>query len=405
MPSHKSTVKTTSEFLVTLMLIATVAGCKSESEKTSTSDSRPTEVVTNEPVIEEDNLEEYTDEEEVDGFDAPKGIIKYEGVVKDENENKLRTFHRLQHVLTLAQSAMRMRDSIFYARGSGLVGGPVDDSIRATSLFNDAWRAIDEYKQVMRSGATFDNAIPGLVDLTRMTSAEDSSENYLPDAGKSSLLSNGEYFFLGGAPFIGSVQTDEGGAFESPDGKLEMRFASSLSENANYILNFLLHKKNLPVEIGYGPPLEMYDGWSRDIRGIGSIIHIFKERVPVTFLTTKAAIPAELISVRVKLDDEGLGCVSDQPLMIFACRENISERDILAVYISSNANQKITFNHKIHSNALWTADLNDDGVDDVACVSSSFEGIGSDSMAELLWFVNVNGAWKIIDYAQMLDCT
>jgi hypothetical protein len=58
------------------------------------------------------------------------------------------------------------------------------------------------------------------------------------------------------------------------------------------------------------------------------------------------------------------------------------------------------------NNKLWTADLNGDGIADLACVSVSFEGAASSStLAEVLWFANIEGEWEIIDYAYDLDCT
>jgi hypothetical protein len=401
---HKNPALRAITFTTLILCLATLAGCKSGSEKTASIDSLQTETVSNEELAAEDEDDQYNSDDEA-GFDAPREIINYGGVLTDQNEHDLRTFQRLKDVLDQAQVALAIRDNLFYARGSDQVDGPLDDSIRATDTFKSAWRALENYKELMAPGYTFDDGIPGLLDLTRVVNAEDSSENYLPEPGESALLANGNYFVLGGAPFINGIQSDEGAAFESPEGKPEMRFETSVTENANYIFNFLLHMKTLPMTISYGPPLQMYDGWSRDVNGAGAIIHTFNERVPVYFLTTKGALPAELISVTVKLDAEGLGCVSDQPRMIFACHENISDQDILAVYIPENDQQKITFKYKIHNNALWTGDLNGDGVDDLACISSSFEGVADDSMAELLWFVNVNGEWKIIDYAQMLDCT
>ncbi len=388
--------------ILSFIFFANLAGCKSGSETSSEVDTLHTEAAGDTSQTEGIDGDVYGEE---GGVNAPREIISYNGVLTDQKENDLRTFQRLQDVINQVQTALMMRDSVFYARGSDQVGGPLDDSIRATAVFKNAWRAIGQYKEIMEPGYTFDDGIPGLIDLTRAVSAGDSSHSYLPAARKSTLLSKGDYFFVGGAPFIDVLQSDEGGAFISPDGKLETRFTSSVTENANYVLNFLLHMKTLPMEITYGPPLRMYDGWERDVNGVGAIIHNFTPRVPVIFLTTKGTITAELISVAVKLDAEGLGCVSDQPLMTFACRENISAYDILAVYISVDDRQKITFQYKNHNNALWTADLNDDGVDDLACVSSSFEGTAGDGMAELLWFVNVDGEWKIIDYARMLDCT
>ena len=55
--------------------------------------------------------------------------------------------------------------------------------------------------------------------------------------------------------------------------------------------------------------------------------------------------------------------------------------------------------------AVAIADFNLDGIQDIACVSDSFEGISSDTMAENLWFINIKGEWKVIDWGRQLDCT
>ena len=58
-----------------------------------------------------------------------------------------------------------------------------------------------------------------------------------------------------------------------------------------------------------------------------------------------------------------------------------------------------------HSAGVWTIDLNGDGIADLGCVSGAFEGIASDTMAEVLWYVNNNGKWQVLDYSTELDCT
>jgi hypothetical protein len=142
------------------------------------------------------------------------------------------------------------------------------------------------------------------------------------------------------------------------------------------------------------------------VNGIGSLIHTFIDRPPVLFLTESGLVPAYLIEVNVKLVPENLGCVSDQPLITFACSKNIDREEILGVFIPFN-NFSITsckINHEEKS--VWTADLNNDGIADMACVSNSYLGMASGSMlAKATWFVNLNGSWQILDRGEDHDCT
>ena len=111
------------------------------------------------------------------------------------------------------------------------------------------------------------------------------------------------------------------------------------------------------------------------------------------------------ISITVKIVPESLGCVSDQPRIEFACATSLESEDILAVYIPYQGDSKVSFTVNNPNSTVWTADLNGDGIADIACVSATFEGISSDTLAEVLWFVNIQGTWQIIDWGQDLDCT
>jgi hypothetical protein len=116
-------------------------------------------------------------------------------------------------------------------------------------------------------------------------------------------------------------------------------------------------------------------------------------------------IGAHLISVTLKIVPENLGCQSDQPLFEFACKTFVDSNDILGIYIPYDSYVPASFKLSRPSSFAWTADFNDDGVPDLACVSGTLEGISADTITNLLWYVNISGEWKVIDWGCQLDCT
>jgi hypothetical protein len=109
------------------------------------------------------------------------------------------------------------------------------------------------------------------------------------------------------------------------------------------------------------------------------------------------------VSVTHKLVPEGLGCVSDLPEIVFACA-TIPAKEVLGVYIPYDSGKPVSCVVSRNQH-LWTADLNNDGIPELAGVLDTFEGIASDTMARIIWYANVNGVWKLIDQAEELDCT
>jgi hypothetical protein len=188
-------------------------------------------------------------------------------------------------------------------------------------------------------------------------------------------------------------------------GNPEKHYYSDLTENGSYLLNSFYHFRNVRINVAFGEPHHSYDMGPQEVNGVGSLIHEYLDPVHVFFLTENGVVPARLISSEVKLVKEGLGCISDQPKHIFSCSKNIDAKGILAIYVPYHSEPVTEFKLTHLANGVWTADLNEDNIADLACVPGSFEGIGSDHMAEVLWFVNVNGTWQIIDYASQLDCT
>jgi hypothetical protein len=386
-------------FCLVMLLVLLLSACGSKGEK---------DVSTSAPALSEDTvLVENEPEEGSD--DTPRGrshnIIQYSGATDGEIKRALETFSPFIPVQTLASKSISLKDSLEMRRENQKLTDP-DDSLIFSPVENATYQAILDYKKRMAAGTPLkDDDCPGLLELVRFTEAADSSSHFLPEAGSPGFLSHGNFFFLGGAPFIYRLQQEDNSAFTDSQGKPEVRFATSITENANYLLHSVYHFKNGPIDVAYGPPLDSYEMGPQEVRGIGSLIHRFVERIPVFFITAAGPVPAHLVSITLKLVPEGLGCRSDQPLMTFACSKNLEEGEILGVYIPYGASSLTSAVVSRPSDYVWTADLNDDGIADLACVSGTFEGIASDTMAECLWFVNLNGTWKIIDWGEELDCT
>lgn len=324
-----------------------------------------------------------------------KDIVAYSGPVDDSIRKALETFTPLARVHDLAQQAIDLEDSLELAGAK--------DSMLVAAYKRKAYQAILAYKQAIAAGISPQEKAPSLLQLRREVSAEDSSARFLPTAENSTLHADGKFFLLGGAPFIGKMEPENNTQYTDPKGNPEIRFATSVTENASYLLTTICLRQKERIRITFGPPLSSYEMGPQEIHGIGSLQHEFVNRIPVTFLTTNGAIPAHLVSITTKLVSENLGCVSDQPLIEFACSKSIEENDILAIYITYTPSP-ISCKINRPDNTVWTADINNDGIADIACVSGTAEGV-SDIISEVLWFVNINGTWEIIDAGIELDCT
>ncbi len=246
---------------------------------------------------------------------------------------------------------------------------------------------------------------PSLLELTRTTLPNDSSSHHLPEIAASDFLSHGNFFFLGGAPFIYRMSEGETDVFKDANGNPEIRFVSNVSENTGYFPHSVFQFTNSKVTIDYGLPLGSYDYGPQHIRGIGSLIHTFDREVPAFFITEKGLVPCRVVSIAIKLVPENLGCVSDQPLITFGCAKVIDYSEILGIYIPLGSTPQMSPHVTRPANNVWTVDLNSDNVADLAMVSGTTEGISQEFIVECIWFININGEWKIIDAAQELDCT
>ena len=392
----------------TLLLICLVIQCSSCTQRSSNG-----EVVTDTTSTESTSAPEDFPATDGEDADDPGGgrIIGYEGTAKNDVRKELENFSPLTPVLSAASQCIAIKDSLEMVRRNA-DGNYVDkltdpaDSVVFRPLEIKAWQAIQEYKTWVAAGPSLKEQCPSLLAVDRVVSPEDKSAARLPEAGQSQFLSHGKFFFLGGAPFITEVMRDDGTPFMNAQGKPEKHYASILNENGNYLLNSVYHFDSPRMNVTFGEPLRSYDEGPQEVNGVGSLIHEFLDPVFVFFLTENGVVPAKLISATVKLVPENLGCVSDHPKYIFACEKNIDATEILAIYVAYHSAPVTSFKITRLANDTWTADLNEDGIADLACVQSSSIGEASgETIAEALWFVNVDGTWQIIDYATDLDCT
>jgi hypothetical protein len=382
----------------TVVITVILMCCKAPAAKEEASSSTPSvdQAQTETP-------EEFfpPEEEENDDFKIPRVHIEYHAALNDSIRAALETFPPFASVQVLAGSAIRLKDSISYLSESEQA--ETKDKQVVLPYEAAAYDAILAYRKHMASGTALANDGPGLLQLTRTTGAGDSSVYLLPKAGSSSFLSHGKFFFIGGYPFIEKIPPVDG-TYTNAEGNPETRYESSLTENGNFLLTSLYGFRSAPFTVKFGPPLQSYEGSPRDVNGIGSLIHEYAQRPSVFFLTETGLVSAEIISITLKLAPEDLGCTSDQPRILFACHKFLQARDILGVYIPYGSPAPTTCT-VTRDGALWTADVNGDGIADFASVSGTFEGISSDTMRDVLWFVNIDGEWKIIDAARELDCT
>ncbi len=380
--------------IVLILFIITVQSCK-QKEQTETT------------VEQTDSVSTQPQEPTQPAPETSSSFVQYNGASDDEIKRKLEAFSPLTEILSLASQAIKIKDSL-YSNNMNNQGGtiPPKDSVLFNQQENKTYKTIVAYKKMLLQGPSTKDACPSLMQLTRDVAPGDSSVGFLPQAGRSQFFSQGNFFFLGGAPFIGKLQPPDEATFTDASGKPETRFTTDITENGNFFLNSIYHFKNLPTEVTFGPPLRSYYGWSREVHSIGSLIHRFTNRLPVFLLTEEGVVSGSLSAVTIKLVPENLGCISDQPIIEFACSKSIEAQDILVVYIPYTSSTPTSCIVTRNDNRVWTADRNGDGVDDIACVSGSYMGMASGGIiAESLWFVNIDGQWKIIDAGENLDCT
>lgn len=378
--------------VVLSMLLLCSCGKPTSDNETSTDSTAYGEYATSDPV------EEYADEPSSEPL---REVIDYYGSIDDSMKMAMASFAPLEKVLAVSRRAIYYKDSLERVRETTELTDPGDSALFMPKM-NEALAEIMAYQAAMKQGARPADRCPKLTDIVRTPGESDKSSEFLPEARETGLLSNGNFFFMGGAPFI---NRDNESTYLGSDGKPEIHYTTSITENANYLFNSLYHYAGGPVTISFGGPLNSYESGDQEVNGIGSLLHSFVKPVPVFFITDEGPVRAQLISVNIKLVPEGMGCISDSPFYTFSSGNDLDPNDILGIFVpySQMSLDKLQVN-RIQT-GVWTLDLDGDGVSEIACVSGLFEGISSDEMHEVLWFVNTGGEWRILDWGADLDCT
>lgn len=372
------------------LLLLILLGCGKPAGESETADSTGYEYDT---LATSDEVSEPSSE-------ALREVVDYYGSIDDSVEVALASFEPLEKVLRASKAAIYFKDSIEYARQTTELTDPNDSALFMPRV-NDAYAAIIAYQAAMKQGAKPTDKAPKLIDIVRTPGESDKTSEYLPEARDSKLLSHGNFFFMGAAPFIVRDQEPSQG----PGGGPEQRYTISGTENANYLFNSVYHYAGGAVDVTFGPELNSYESGMQEVKGIGSLIHTFTQRIPVFFITEGGAVAAQLLSVRIKIVPEGLGCISDEPLYTFASSADLGEYEILGIFIPYTKMSLDKLQTTSIATGVRTIDLDGDGMSDLASVAGVFEGISSDMMNEVLWFVNINGEWRIIDWGADPDCT
>jgi hypothetical protein len=330
-------------------------------------------------------------EESTDSVGVTDNTITYAGVQEDSIHAILQTLPPLAPLLTLVTQMIRAQDSL------------QQDSVATVPYRQQVNKAIEDYKRITTGGIRMPENFRTLLQLNRPIPEGDTADGQLPLVKSSFLAARSNFFFAGGAPFLIKLEPDDNTIFTSPQGAPEIRAEAGQTENMEYLLSLAYRYSKTSVKILEGPVHEFYD---RPNFGLRMLVHQFTRRIPVFFLTEQGLIEAQLLSVRVKLHPESRGCVYDRPTLQFACQKLVSTDDILGIYIPFDTTTPSSCTIHRKDRGHWTADLNGDGIADIAAIASIFSGeVNGDALARVLWFANVDGQWQIIDFGEDVDCT
>jgi hypothetical protein len=274
------------------------------------------------------------------------------------------------------------------------------DSVSMDSAMNKAYDLILQYKDEMKSGVTTPKQ-KGLVEPGTLAN-DDESFDILPESTSKSL-NNGDFTFLGAAPFF----SQDPELYKDASGNPETHYYTDMPANAAFFLNYIYSRSPGSIDITYGPPIYMYGGDQMHVKEIGSLKHNFQNRIPVTFMTTEGSVPAYVASVNLRLGD-AYGCTSNLPTIEFAASKNIDPNSILGVFVSDTplSTAKGGILPEVHKD-LWEYDLDGDGSADIAGVISARPGevMTEDFIMVAIWYVRINGDWVVLDYALQPECT
>lgn len=293
-------------------------------------------------------------------------------------------------------AARKIRDSLWYAHTDGASEFTATDSAAFMPGVNKAYDVILQYTEQAKAGFKTERRKRPV--RSEGLQPDDESHQSLRESS-STTLTNADFMFLGGAPFV----TQQAEVFRDPSGNPETHYVIQIPENAEFFFNYVYSQNPGPMELGYGPPLNVYEGTDIDIKGIGSITHILKNRIPVWFLTSDGPVSATLIDVTIKLGYE-YGCVANTPAYTFACSEDVDAGSIFGVFSSVT---KLPIEKSVSSSfpQIWEYDIDGDGNADLARIESTFSGAASDAMVVAIWYVKIGDDWTVLDYGSEPDCT
>jgi hypothetical protein len=318
------------------------------------------------------------------------------GATRDSVQSVLGDIPSLQQICSLSvvslQEVNRYKDEHRINRYDTV---PLDTSFQ---LELRVYEMIMAYNRLLTFGIPLSGKMPNLVRTRAVT--DSISQLVLPKKPGNGTLHDGRYFFLGAGPFL--TKKDDS-LYKDQKGRAEIRYTCNINENTDYVFRMIRRFAHVRIDVALGPPCGSYDAGPQAVRGIGSLTHILRDRIPVNFITKQGIVRAELVSIKKKLFREDLGCVSDLPEIEFAC-SSIPKDEILGIYIPYDP---VNFEKCMvkRKGKLWTADLDGDMIPDLAGVSHTFFGVSSDTKANIIWYVNIDGKWKVIDTAKELDCS
>jgi hypothetical protein len=321
------------------------------------------------------------------------------GAARDSINSSIGDLPSLQHICSLSVHAVQ--EILTNKHTAGLdIYTTRPDTTYGTPYETTVYNLITAYAKLLPYGVPLSGKLPNLVRTRAITDA--ASLRLLPRQPGTGALGNGRFFFLGAGPFMHKRTPDSTEVFRNQQNQVELRYVCNTSENTEYLLRAVRRFPHVRINVSYGPALASYDRGPQSVRGIGSLEHILNDRIPVYFLSEKGAAKAELVSVTVKLVEEGF-CASELPTIQLASALP-PEKEILAVFIPYDTTDISRCMVK-RKGSLWTADINCDNVPDLAGVFHTFTGILGDKLASMVWYVNIGGTWKVLDLAEELDCT
>jgi len=202
---------------------------------------------------------------------------------------------------------------------------------------------------------------------------------------------------LAGEPFLYSQnEYDDEGVIRKPSGEAVRTIKSRLFEESIRLIRFTRERGTGPIIVTHGPPHYPCHQCETPVSlfGAGSFIHTYEKRVPVKLLLKNGFSDAYITRI-VHSTFEVSPCYLDGGKGLIYIETMVPEGEKIygiLLGLDDGAPPVVT----IRKNGDWSADLNNDGINDLKCL---FEK-GPEGYEELLsayYFVNKNGTWVLTD--------